>query len=243
MISIDLMVHTSSSSQRTSEAKGVRDKSRSWISIFSNPIRRKLCRMWTEASVETKHFAIAKDGSSVGQWFTWNFQASAQDSLLKKKAWQFLKAISFTSSHCADYGMCQYIWHIILYMIYNNKRNQCQKKKGKRTFRDHWQSKLDYNGVGISGAGLRLVDSGAPNDCKIFVRRSKYCLELSINWGRLKISRYPFHLCTSFDASLITIIIIIIIIIIIPLFTISSIYSTTVSGAEQMPETNNSNWT
>ena len=66
-------------------------------------------------------------------------------------------------------------------MIYNNKRNQCQKKKGKRTFRDHWQSKLDYNGVGISGAGLRLVDSGAPNDCKIFVRRSKYCLEFSIN--------------------------------------------------------------
>ena len=140
MISIDLMVHTSSSSQRTSEAKGVRDTSRSWISIFSNPIRRKLCRMWTEASVETKHFPIATDGSSVGQWFTWNFQASAQDSLLKKKAWQFLKAISFTSSHCADYGMCQYIWHIILYMIYNNKRNQCQKKKGKRTFRDHWQS-------------------------------------------------------------------------------------------------------
>ena len=44
-------------------------------------------------------------------------------------------------------------------MIYNNKRNQCQKKKGKRTFRDHWQSTLDYNGVGISGAGLRLVDS------------------------------------------------------------------------------------
>ena len=132
MISIDLMVHTSSSSQRTSEAKGVRDKSRSWISIFSNPIRRKLCRMWTEASVETKHFAIATDGSSVGQWFTWNFQASAQDSLLKKKAWQFLKAISFTSSHCADYGMCQYIWHIILYMIYNNKRNQCQKEKREK---------------------------------------------------------------------------------------------------------------
>ena len=29
---------------------------------------------------------------------------------------------------------------------------------------------------------------------------------------------------------------------IIPLFTLGSIYSTNVSGAEQMPETNNSNW-
>ena len=219
------------------------DKSRSWIFIFSNPIRRKLCRMWTEASVETKQFAIATDGSSVGQWYL--KLPSLSSRLFVEEKGLAVKAIPFTSNHYADYGMCQYIWHIILYMIYNNKRNQCQKKKGKRTFRDHWQSKLDYNGVGISGPGLRLVDSGAPNDCKIFVRRSKYCLEFSINWGRLKISRYPFHLCTSFDASLITIIIIviIIIIIIIPLFTISSIYSTTVSGAEQMPETNNSNWT
>ena len=195
--------------------------------------------MWTEASVETKHFAIATDGSSVGQWYL--DLPSLSSRLFVEEKGMAVKAISFTSNHCADYGMCQYIWHIILYMIYNNKRNQCQKKKGKGTFRDHWQSTLDYNGVGISGAGLRLVDSGAPNDCKIFVRRSKYCLEFSINWGRLKISRYPFHLSTSFDASLITIIIIIIIII--PLFTISSIYSTTVSGAEQMPETNNSNWT
>ena len=165
--------------------------------------------MWTEASVETKHFAIATDGSSVGQWYL--KLPSLSSRLFVEEKGLAVKAIPFTSNHCADYGMCQYIWHIILYMIYNNKRNQCQKKKGKRTFRDHWQSKLDYNGVGISGAGLRLVDSGAPNDCKIFVRRSKYCLEFSINWGRLKISRYPFHLSTSFDASLITIIIIIII--------------------------------
>ena len=35
----------------------------------------------------------------------------------------------------------------------------------------------------------------------------------------------------------------IIIILIIPLFTLGSIYSTSASGAEQMPETNNSNWT
>ena len=30
------------------------------------------------------------------------------------------------------------------------------------------------------------------------VRRSKNCLEFSIAWGRLKISRWPFHSCTIF---------------------------------------------
>ena len=38
---------------------------------------------------------------------------------------------------------------------------------------------------------------------KISVRRSKYCLEFSINWGRLKVSRWPFHSCTIFEAYLI----------------------------------------
>ena len=38
--------------------------------------------------------------------------------------------------------------------------------------------------------------------CKISVRRRKYCLEFSIAWGRLKIVRWPFHSCTSFEAYL-----------------------------------------
>ena len=48
-----------------------------------------------------------------------------------------------------------------------------------------------------------------------------------------------------FSASefIVLIIIIIIIIIIIPLFTLGSVYSTNASGAEQMPEANNSNQT
>ena len=37
----------------------------------------------------------------------------------------------------------------------------------------------------------------------VSVRRSKYCLELSITWGRLKISIWPFHSCTIFEAYLI----------------------------------------
>ena len=38
--------------------------------------------------------------------------------------------------------------------------------------------------------------------CKISVRRSRYCLEFSIIWGRLKTSRWSFHLCKIFDAYL-----------------------------------------
>ena len=45
----------------------------------------------------------------------------------------------------------------------------------------------------------------ASNECflKISVRRSKYCLEFSIAWGRLKISRWAFHLWTTFEDYLI----------------------------------------
>ena len=39
--------------------------------------------------------------------------------------------------------------------------------------------------------------------CKISVRRSKYCQEFSIFWWRLKISIWPFHSCTIFEAYLI----------------------------------------
>ena len=35
--------------------------------------------------------------------------------------------------------------------------------------------------------------------CKISVRRSKYYLQFSITWGRLKISLWPFHSCRIFD--------------------------------------------
>ena len=39
--------------------------------------------------------------------------------------------------------------------------------------------------------------------CEISVRRSKYCLEFSISWGQLKISRWPFHSHTIFEACVI----------------------------------------
>ena len=39
--------------------------------------------------------------------------------------------------------------------------------------------------------------------CKISVRRSKNCLEFSIAWGRLRISRWPFHSCIIFEAYLV----------------------------------------
>ena len=37
----------------------------------------------------------------------------------------------------------------------------------------------------------------------ISVRRSKNCLEFSLPWRRLRISRWPFHLCIIFEACLI----------------------------------------
>ena len=39
--------------------------------------------------------------------------------------------------------------------------------------------------------------------CEISVRRSKNCLEFSIAWGKLKISRWPFHSRTILEAYLI----------------------------------------
>ena len=38
--------------------------------------------------------------------------------------------------------------------------------------------------------------------CKISVRRSKYCLEFSSTWRRLKISRWPFNSCKIFEVHL-----------------------------------------
>ena len=48
----------------------------------------------------------------------------------------------------------------------------------------------------------RYSEQGHPTmvSCKISVRRSKYCLEFSITWGRLKISKWSFHSCTIFEA-------------------------------------------
>ena len=47
-----------------------------------------------------------------------------------------------------------------------------------------------------------LCKQGHPTNvfCEIFVRRSKYCLEFSITWGRLKISGWALYSCTIFEA-------------------------------------------
>ena len=52
---------------------------------------------------------------------------------------------------------------------------------------------------------LKSENTGHPTTVffKISDRRSKYCLEFSITWGRLKTSRWPFQSCTIFEAHLI----------------------------------------
>ena len=49
-----------------------------------------------------------------------------------------------------------------------------------------------------------VCNQGRPTTvfCKISVRRSKYCLEFSFAWARLKISSWNFHLCTTFEVYL-----------------------------------------
>ena len=73
------------------------------------------------------------------------------------------------------------------------------------------------------------------------------CLKLKVkNYTkeiRISMARYWIEYISQYNFSDLIIVIIIIIIIIFLLFTLSSIYSTNAGGAEQMPETNNSNWT
>ena len=58
-------------------------------------------------------------------------------------------------------------------------------------------------GVGFWNIKLVFIQ-GHPTTVfsEISVRRSKNCLEFSIAWGRLKISRWLFHSCTIFEAYL-----------------------------------------
>ena len=58
-----------------------------------------------------------------------------------------------------------------------------------------------------SSIHTKPVKQGHPTTvfCEISVRRSKNCLELSTAWGRLKISRWPFHSRTIFEAYLINV--------------------------------------
>ena len=67
-----------------------------------------------------------------------------------------------------------------------------------------WRIRLRGSILSIHSS-LILYSQGHPTTvfCKISLRRSKYCLEFSITWGRLKISRWPFHSCTIFEAHLI----------------------------------------
>ena len=57
----------------------------------------------------------------------------------------------------------------------------------------------------ISGAKRQGHPKGHPTTvvCKLSLWKSNHCLEFSIAWGRLQISRWPFHLCTIFETYLI----------------------------------------
>ena len=52
---------------------------------------------------------------------------------------------------------------------------------------------------------IHLRKQGHPRTvfCKISVRGIKYCLEVLVTWGRLKMFRWPFHSCLILEAYLI----------------------------------------
>ena len=92
MISFDLMVHTSSSSQRTCETKGVIKADREFLYF-----RIRYDVNWVECgrkpALKPSILQLRRMAHLSGSG-TWNFQASAQDSLLKKKAWQLRQSLS-----------------------------------------------------------------------------------------------------------------------------------------------------
>ena len=67
-----------------------------------------------------------------------------------------------------------------------------------------WTGKLIYMGHFYLSKENNLIQ-GRPKAvfCKITLRRSKGCLEFSIAWGRLRISKWPFYSCKIFVAYLI----------------------------------------
>ena len=64
------------------------------------------------------------------------------------------------------------------------------------------RSLLNFKGLSL-WALVRGTGRSRTFFCTISVRRSKYCLKFSIDWGQLQIFRWPFHSCTVFETYLI----------------------------------------
>ena len=67
----------------------------------------------------------------------------------------------------------------------------------------HWRLNYPSNPTVKANLNWLLHQTCQIEICKISVRRSKHCLEFSIAWGPLQISRWPFHSCAIFESYLI----------------------------------------
>ena len=96
--------------------------------------------------------------------------------------------------NCITHERLLSLWEIFLVAFYSNltwSQRLCLKFffVKERACRETWN-------IRNRGTQRRTVFS------EISVRRSKYCLEFSITWRRLKISRWQFHSCTILKAFL-----------------------------------------
>ena len=79
----------------------------------------------------------------------------------------------------------------------------CARRDNITDTRDNWMKNADILKIPYIFASDITQGHLTTALCKISVRRSKYWREFSVSWWRLKISRWPFHSCTIFEAYLI----------------------------------------
>ena len=79
----------------------------------------------------------------------------------------------------------------------------CARRDNITDTREYWMKNADIFKIPYIFASDITQGHLTTVLCKISVRRSKYWQEFSISWWRLKISRWPFHSCTTFEAYLI----------------------------------------
>ena len=79
----------------------------------------------------------------------------------------------------------------------------CTRHDNITDTREHWMKNADIFKIPYIFASDITQGHLTTVLCNISVRRSKYWQEFSISWWRLKISIWPFHSCTIFEAYLI----------------------------------------
>ena len=132
--------------------------------------------------------------SVVKRFKSWHLLLTVWD---RSTTWNDTKLISlFSIWNMKFYRICTfciYLWSFLKLMFYTVEVEPYLFLNNSFV---HVQSHI-INVYTVVGGTQRLYS------VKLSVQKSKYCLRFSITWGLLKISRWPFHSCTVFEAYLI----------------------------------------